>query len=83
MPAQSNYEGQNDTGMWVIIGYSTTNISLLNILVWDIKDWFVHTCTSMAGCVLLLSALYNCRIVCQVMDTYTVAHRFVLSCSLT
>ena len=31
MPAQSNYEGQNDTGMWAIIGYSTTNISLLNI----------------------------------------------------
>ena len=28
MPVQSNYEGQNDTGMCVIIGYSTTDVSL-------------------------------------------------------
>ena len=32
-------------------------MNILKLLVWDIKDRFVHTCTSMAGCVLLLSAL--------------------------
>lgn len=58
MPAQSNYEGQNDTGMCVIIGYSTTNVSLMNILkllVCDIKDWFVHTCTWL--CVVAVSTI--------------------------